>query len=80
MSMSSARSDQKLYCLMLTQPSGNVHFWLPTLATNRRDSWLVGKRYSKDPNGNWKLELKREGFSCVCVRIRLETIPAPKFS
>lgn len=79
----SARTDQDLYVLMLTQPNGRQRFWLTTISTNRAQAWRNARPFTKaykTGTGDWVRELKSDGFSCVRVRLRLETIPEPQYT
>lgn len=42
------------------------YYWLATVATNRRESWLAARPYCKDKE-NFKKELQREGYRCAIL-------------
>lgn len=53
-----AVTGQNLYVL-----TNGKHYWLTTIATNRRDCWLAAKRFCREVD--WRAELKRNNWRCV---------------
>jgi hypothetical protein len=68
----SARLDQNLYVLILNHPNNGKFPWFTTLATNRHACWQAAKPFCNNGDGNWKSELKNEGYTCVRVRLEVQ--------
>ena len=61
-----AKQDRTLYVL----EDREDFRWLWTLSTNRSEAWSKARKYTREPDGNWKKELRvKDGVHCIPVRL-----------